>query len=161
MRKINYIFIESDRPSDDYQSGYNDLSDFRHHFIVNSKGLVINNTDIQYPVSLIQGPIYDRDKYNKCSIYIRYCGSLKHEDFEERAQNQKQSKNGTQENQADITPAQRQLEALLKHLVQLRKHFSDAKILGLSELNGRELYNKNIIVNDVMNVLRKELSDLP
>ncbi len=46
-------------------------------------------------------------------------------------------------------------------LVDLRQHFPDAKILGVSEIDGRELYCKNIIVSDAMNVLRRELSDYP
>ena len=41
--------------------------------------LVIHPTSIDIPAKLIPGPIYDRDKYNKCSICIRYCGSLRPE----------------------------------------------------------------------------------
>ena len=148
MRKIEYIFIDSDRPSDDHQSGHYDVPSFRYHFIVTSEGIVINTTDILYPVSLIQGPIYDRDKYNKCSICIRYCGSIRPEAW-------------ILEPETSCFANQRQQAALLQLLVSLRKHFPDAKILGLSELDGRELYHKNIIVNDAMNVLRSELSDLP
>ena len=44
-------------------------------------GLVITPTNIQYPVDLIAGPIYESDKYNRCSIAIRYCGSLRTEAF--------------------------------------------------------------------------------
>lgn len=173
MRKIEYIFIDPDRPSDDHQSGHYDLPGFRHHFIVNSEGLVINTTDILYPVNLIQGPNYDRDKYNKCSIFIRYNGSLRTEGLEQRAQNRTrssfaESRQGSTECQSWILEPDTncssilsQRAALLQLLVQLRKHFPDAKILAVSELDGRELYSKNIIVSDTMNVLRKELSDLP
>ena len=55
----------------------------------------------------------------------------------------------------------RQRAALLQLLVDLRKHFPDAKILGVKELDGKEIYAKNIIVSDSMNVLRRELSDYP
>jgi hypothetical protein len=43
----------------------------------------------------------------------------------------------------------------------LRKHFPDAKILGVSELDSKELCAKNIIASNTMNLLRKELSNLP
>jgi hypothetical protein len=54
-----------------------------------------------------------------------------------------------------------QRSALLKLLVQLRGLYPSAKILGASELDGKELYSKNIIVSDTMNVLREELSNMP
>ena len=44
---------------------------------------------------------------------------------------------------------------LIKVLVLARRHYPEAKILGLSEINGR-----NIRPSDSMNQLRKELSDL-
>ena len=54
-----------------------------------------------------------------------------------------------------------QRAALLNLLVQLRGLYPSAKILGASELDGKELYSKNIIVSDTMNVLREELSNMP
>jgi hypothetical protein len=54
-----------------------------------------------------------------------------------------------------------QRAALIRLLVQIRSHFPDAKILGVSEIDGRELYSRNIIVSDAMNVLRRELSKWP
>ncbi len=47
-------------------------------------------------------------------------------------------------------------KALIRQLVHLRLLYSDAKILGISELNGN-----GIRPNDMMNKLRRELSDLP
>lgn len=138
MRQIEYIFIDSDSENHGNKSGNNDLPSFRYHFIVNREGIVINTTDIQYPVNLVQGHNYDRNKYNRYSIFIRYCGSLKPETCNLKLRT-----------------------ALLNLLVELRHRFPDAKILGLSELDGRELYHKNIIVSDAMNLLRSELSDLP
>ena len=148
MRKIEYIFIDSDRPSENSKYPHYDVPNFGYHFIITREGAVINTTDIQYPVSLIQGPNYDRDKYNNCSICIRYCGSLRPETL-------------LIDRDTSCSAILNQRAALLQLLVKLRQHFPDAKILGLSELDGRELYCKNIIVSDAMNLLRNELSDLP
>lgn len=52
-------------------------------------------------------------------------------------------------------------EQLLDELVRLRSHFPNAKILGVSELDVREVRSRNIVVSEAMNVLRRELSDLP
>ena len=137
MRKIDYIFIDSDREALGSKPDRYDVSNLRYHYVVNSQGLVINPTPLQLTTKLIDGPIYDPDKYNKCSIFVRYCGCLK----------------------SNYILGQR--AALLNLLVELRRHFPDAKILGLSEINGKGLHSRNIIVNDAMNVLRRELSDLP
>ena len=137
MRKIDYIFIDSDRKANSSKSDSHDVSNLRYHYVVNSQGCVINPTPAQLTSKLIDGPIYDPDKYNKCSIFVRYNGNL---------------------NSDDILG---QRTALLDLLVELRQHFPDAKILGLSEIDGKELHSRNIIVSDAMNVLRRELSDLP
>ena len=147
MRKIKYIFIDSDCPNDNNKSDYPAVSLFRHHFTITKEGLVLDLIDISQTVNLIQGPIYDRDKYNKCSISIRYCGSLLPHAW-------------LIDQDASCSAILRQRAALLQLLVELRKHFPDAKILGVSEIDGRELYAKNIIVSDSMNVLRRELSEL-
>ena len=137
MRKIDYIFIDSDRKADSSKLGSHDVSNLRYHYVVNSQGCVINPTPVQLTTKLIDGPIYDPDKYNKCSIFVRYNGNL---------------------NSNDILG---QRTALLNLLVELRQHFPDAKILGISEIDGKELHSRNIIVSDAMNELRRELSDLP
>ena len=148
MRKIEYIFIDSDCQANDSKSGRRAVSLFRHHFVVNSQGLVIHPTNIDIPAKLIPGPIYDRDKYNKCSICIRYCGSLLPHAW-------------LIDPNTSCKSAMQQRAALLKLLVQLRGLYPSAKILGASELDGKELYSKNIIVSDTMNVLREELSNMP
>ena len=148
MRKIKYIFIDSDCPNDNNKSDYPAVSLFRHHFTVTKEGLVLDLIDISQTVNLIQGPIYDRDKYNKCSISIRYCGSLRPEAW-------------LIDPNTSCKPVMQQRSALLKLLVQLRGLYPSAKILGASELDGKELYSKNIIVSDTMNVLREELSNMP
>ena len=47
-------------------------------------------------------------------------------------------------------------QTLIQQLMYLRRLYPDAKILGISELNGN-----GIRPNDMMNKLRRELSDLP
>ena len=137
MRKIDYIFIDSDREALDNKSGHYDVPGFQYHFVVNSEACVVNLIDIQYPVSLIQGPYYNRDKYNNCSISIRYCGFLESGtwNFEQR-------------------------KALINLLAQLRLRYPDAKILGISELDATSSHAP-VRINPKMNELRKELSDLP
>ena len=81
MRKIEYIFIDSDREALGSKSDRYDVSNLRYHYVVNSQGLVINPTPIQLTSKLIDGPIYDPDKYNKCSIFVRYCGYLMSNDI--------------------------------------------------------------------------------
>lgn len=146
MRQIDYIFIDSDTQDNNSKSGRRDVSDLRYHFVINSQGLVISTTDIKLTTKLIAGPIYDPDKFNRRSIFIRYCGSLRPEAW-------------LIEPSGTLNFELR--KALLQLLVSLRKHFPEAKILGLSELRPKEYEAKNIIVSDAMNVLRRELSDLP
>ena len=175
MRKIEYIFIDSDRENHDGKSDCHDVSNLRYHYVVNqwssehnasslehcrvatevgtanSQGCVINPTDVSITNHIIQGPVYDPDKYNKCSIFIRYCGSIRSEAW-------------LLEPAGTLNPATsnlKQRQALISLLVELRRHFPEAKILGVSEIDGREIYCKNIIVSDAMNLLRCELSDYP
>ena len=181
MRKIEYIFIDSDaqrcdsasgKPNsfeisraqavsgnaqnNNRKSGNHGKSDLRHqpsnilsyHYVVNSEGLVTNPTNVCIPSHIIQGPIYNPEKYNKCSIFIRYGGSLR-------------LATGILKPETSCRAVFRQRAALLQLLVELRQHYPEAKILGLSEIDGKKLHSRNIIVSDAMNVLRRELSDLP
>jgi len=146
MRKIEYIFIDSDRENDTHKSGRHIVPNVGYHFVVNSQGCVINPTDISLTANIIQGPVYAPDKYNKCSIFIRYCGSIRSEAWLINPD-------------ASVNAVMAQRAALLQLLVHLRKHFPEAKILGVSEIDGRELYCKNIIVSDAMNQIRREISE--
>ena len=148
MRKIEYIFIDSDCATRNRKSGHRAIPNLGYHFVVNSQGLVLNPTDVCIPAHIIRGPIYAPDKYNDCSIFIRYCGSIRPEAW--------LMQSGT-----SCSTIMAQRAALLQLLAELRQHFPDAKILDVSEIDGRELYCKNIIVSDTMNQLRRELSDLP
>ena len=147
MRKIKYIFIDSDCQNDSSKSGHRAVSLFRHHFTITKEGLVLNPIDISQTVNLIEGPIYDPDKYNECAISIHYCGSLEP---------------GTLRSAMPLGSSKNfELRAkLIRLLVELRSRFPDAKILGVSELDGKAPYYKNIIVSDTMNLLRRELSEL-
>ena len=147
MRKIHYIFIDSDDQSRGCQSRRDALPLLGYHYIVNSEGLVLPSIDIRCAVQRISGPIYDPDKYNRSSIFIRYCGSIRTESW--------------LMNHETLTMNQTRRKALLELLFELRKHFSEAKILATSEIDGKALHARNIIVSDAMNVLRRELSDLP
>lgn len=149
MRQIKYILINEtpvQNPSD--VRSRRPLPLFGYHFYINSEGLTVPLVDIHQPVYLIEGPIYDPDKFNRCSICIRYCGSLRTESW-------------LMEPTTSCTAAMRQRQALLELIVELRSHFPGAKILGLSELNPKESHARNILVSDTMNLLRRELSDLP
>ena len=195
MRKIEYIFIDSDTETHDGKPSRHAVPNLGYHYVVNrgssecnpsslgdcrvasevgnanSEGLVLNPTDVCIPAHIIQGPVYDPDKYNHCSIFIRYCGSLRPELLEQREQSPCSHELCRVATKVDASQAwlmqsgtscstiMAQRAALLQLLVDLRQHFP--KILGVSEIDGRALYCKNIIVRDAMNVLRRELSDLP
>lgn len=51
-------------------------------------------------------------------------------------------------------------KALLCKLCRLRRHYPNAKILGVSEVNTSSTHTP-IKVNPAMNALRREMSDLP
>jgi hypothetical protein len=98
-----------------------------HHYTVNSKGHVIENIGIRRPVKVIDTSI-DPDGYNSNSIVIR-CKALKDSSCR---------------------------EGLKDLLVELRRHYPEAKILGIKEIG-----DYIIRVTEEMNQLRSELSDLP
>ena len=81
MRKIEYIFIDSDRENDNHKSDRHAVPNFGYHYVVDANSAILHPTDISIPAHIIRGPIYDPDKYNKCSIFIRYCGSLRSESW--------------------------------------------------------------------------------
>lgn len=93
MRQIKYILIDN--------SGQNR----EHHYTVNSKGYVIDNTDIRKAVKVIDRKV-DPDAYNASSIVI-LCKAFKDASCR---------------------------EGLKDLLVELRHHFPDAKIFGTSEI---------------------------
>ena len=141
MRKIEYIFIDPDCQDYNNKSCQRTVPNFGYHYVVNSEGLVTNPTDISLTANIITGPVYNPDKYNRRSIFVRYCGSISP--------------------RISCNTIMGQRATLLQLLIYLRKRFPEAKILGVSEIDSKELYCKNIIVSKAMNKLRRELSDLP
>lgn len=157
MRQINYIFIDSDRQNDDGKSGCHALSNFGYHFIVNSEGNITKYTDIKQSVHFIPGPTYDPDKYDRCSICIRYCGNIAH-DMELSTFNSRTD--------SKLSTLNSKLSKLIELLVKLRQQWPEAKILGISEigfgtLNFEPGTRISVSASDSMNQLRRELSDYP
>lgn len=93
MRQIKYILIDN--------SGKNR----EHHYTVNSKGYVIENTNIHKAVKVIDRKV-DPDAYNASSIVI-LCKAFKDASCR---------------------------EGLKDLIVELRHHFPDAKIFGTNEI---------------------------
>lgn len=144
MRQIKYILIKESLPENnpgvprirrDRKCGY--------HYIVNSEGVVRNPIDIRQTGAMFSGKTLDQRDYNASSIGILYIGSFadefKQPKFDEPAEHP--------------TP---QHGALIELIVRLRMRFPEAKILGVSEIDG-----KGIKPYDYMNCLRRELSDMP
>ena len=126
MRQIKYILIDD--------SG---LKNREHHYSISSKGCVTESTDIRKAVKVIDRQV-DPDGYNANSVVVRLgfriqdSGSMKLETWNLK-----------------------QRDALKSLLVELRKHFPEAMILGI-----REIGDYFIKVSDEMNELRLELSEL-
>jgi hypothetical protein len=93
MRQIKYLLIDN--------CGKNR----EHHYTVNSKGFVIENTDIRKAVKVIDRKV-DPDGYNASSIVI-LCKSFKDASYR---------------------------EGLKDLIVELRCHYPEAKILGIKEI---------------------------
>lgn len=96
MRQIKYILIDD-----------NGMKNRLHHYSINSKGFVIENTDIRETVRVIDRQV-DPDGYNTSSIVISLAGSKFH-DSSCRS-------------------------SLIDLLVELRNHFPDAMIFGIREI---------------------------
>ena len=156
MRQINYIFIDSDRQNDDGKSGCHALSNFGYHFVVNSERTITKYTDIKKSVHFIPGPIYDPDKYDRCSICIRYCGNIAH-DMELSTFNSRTD--------SKLSTLNSKLSKLIELLLELRRQYPDAKILGLDEIRPETWNLKlgtrvSVCASNSMNLLRRELSNL-
>ena len=144
MRQIKYILIKESLPENnssvprirhDRKCGYN--------YIVNSEGVVRNPIDIRHVGAIFPEETLDQRHYKISSIGILYNGSFadefKQPKFDEPAE--------------PLTPQHR---ALIDLIVHLRMHFPEAKILGVSEIDG-----KSIKPDVYMNRLRRELSEKP
>ena len=149
MRQIKYIFINDSMPTAPRGKSSNICVDnFGHHYVANSAGEVLKLIDVCRPGSFLERETKnlkprERERLSQCSIGIKYNGSLKHE-----------------------TCNLKQRAALLRLLVELRSHFPDAKILGLTELapatRNFEPGTRGVIhPSEAMNQIRRELSDYP
>ena len=149
MRNIKYIFINDSMPTAPRGKSSNICVDnFGHHYVANSEGEVLKLIDVCRPGSFLEREARnlkprERERLSQCSIGIKYNGSLKHE-----------------------TCNLKQRAALLRLLVDLRSHFPDAKILGLTELapatrNFEPGIRGVIRPSETMNQIRRALSDLP
>ena len=144
MRSIKYILVNDtvNKTPSGAPVRY-DASNLGHHYVINSAGAVLKLINVCRPGSFMPKPTCGEEDLNKCSIGIKFNGSLE---------------SGT---------LNLELRARLIHLlVELRSHFPDAKILGVSEL-GLEVRDQRIVSsrrlcpNDAMNSIRRTLSDLP
>ena len=120
-----------------------DASILGHHYVINSAGAVLKLIDVCQPGSFMPKPTCGEEDLNRCSIGIKYNGSLK--------------------------PGTLNLELrakLIELLAELRSQWPSAKILGISEIGFGTLNfepgTRGVIrPNDAMNQIRRTLSDLP
>lgn len=96
MRQIKYILI------DNYGKGH------KHHYTINSKGVVVENTDIRKAVKVIERTV-DPDGYNANSIVIQV---------------------------KEFKGSSSSRDSLKDLLVELRTHFPEAMIFGIMEIGG-------------------------
>lgn len=144
MRSIKYILINdtvSKTPSG--APVRYDASNLGHHYVINSAGSVLKLIDVCQPSSFMPKPTCGEENLNRCSIGIKYNGSLKPEtlNLELRAK-------------------------LIELLAELRSQWPSAKILGISEIGFGTLNfepgTRGVIrPSDAMNQIRRSLSDLP
>ena len=107
MRQIKYILINDSVPEASHcKSGNYTASNLGHHYIINSQRMVLNPIDVSKPGSFMPKPAAGQEDLNRCSIGIKYNGTL----------------------------SDRQLRPLLiALLLDLRDRYPDAKILAKDE----------------------------
>ena len=130
MRNIKYILVNA-TPVDPSDSVC--VSNLGHHYVINSHGMLLHPIDDGQPGAFMPKPLAGQEDLNRCSIGVKYNGTLKHEtcDLKLRAQ-------------------------LIALLLNLRDRYPSAKILGKHEYDRYHIH-----VSDEMNHLRRELSDYP
>ncbi len=134
MRNIKYILISASQP----KAGVSRATARRdrnlgYHYIVTPECVVRNPIDIRQDGTFMPAPVCGQEDLNHCSIGILYQGELNPESWNLK-----------------------QREALFGLLIDLRSQFPEAKIMGVSEINGHEIHPR-----DAMNALRLELSNEP
>ena len=107
MRQIKYILVNDSMPEAPRGKSSNICIDnLGHHYVVNSAGAVLKLIDVCLPGSFMPKPSCGEEDLNRCSIGIKYNGSL-------------------------TDPRLRPL--LVDLLLDLREHYPDAKILAKDE----------------------------
>ena len=107
MRQIKYILVNDSMPEAPRGKSSNICIDnLGHHYIINSAGAVLKLIDVCLPGSFMPKPSCGEEDLNRCSIGIKYNGSL-------------------------TDPRLRPL--LIDLLLDLREHYPDAKILAKDE----------------------------
>ncbi len=144
MRQINYILIdETTFELRSYRSGKRRTPNLGNHYFINMHGQrlqLLNDHKVgNVADSILHLNKFDYQKYNDTSIGILYYGSLKESFGKEPSSQDSINK-----------------EILIDLLVRLRSKYPNAKILGVSEIDG-----KDIKPSEVMNALRSELSNMP
>ena len=107
MRQIKYILVNDSMPEAPRGKSSNICIDnLGHHYVVNSAGAVLKLIDVCLPGNFMPKPSCGEEDLNRCSIGIKYNGSL-------------------------TDPRLRPL--LVDLLLDLREHYPDAKILAKDE----------------------------
>ncbi len=181
MRNIKYILIHEEHPENNPRVPRFRLDRNRgYHYIVNrrssecnpsslgdcrvasevgntnSAGEVLNPIEIREPGHIFPGLSFTEKDFNAYSIGIQYNGLLSEDLQLSTFNSQTDSKLSAVARELDERTLNSQLATLIDLLVDLRLEFPSAKILGVCEIDG-----KNIKPNDEMNRLRLELSNEP
>jgi len=143
MRHIKYIIINDSMPEASRGKSSNiRIDNLGYHYVINSQGEVLNPIDVSNPGAIMSKPVCGQEDLNKCSIGVKYNGSLEPGSltFELRAK-------------------------LIRLLFELRSRYPEAAIFALNEIRPETRHLKHetrgiIRVRKDMNQLRRELSDM-
>jgi len=143
MRHIKYIIINDSMPEASRGKSPNiRIDNLGYHYVINSQGEMLNPIDVSNPGAIMSKPVCGQEDLNKCSIGVKYNGSLEPGSltFELRAK-------------------------LIRLLFELRSRYPEAAIFALNEIRPETRHLKHetrgiIRVRKDMNQLRRELSDM-
>ena len=77
MRNLKYIIINDELPKAGGGKSNNHTTDnLGHHYVINSKGQVLNPIDVCQPGNFMPAPARGAEDLNQCSIGIKYNGKL-------------------------------------------------------------------------------------
>ena len=153
MRHIKYIIINDSMPETSRGKSSNiRIDNLGYHYIINSQGEMLNPIDICNSGAFMSKTAYGQEDLNKCSIGIKFNGSLEPDARPCRFAPQR-----------TLTFELRAKLILL--LVELRSRYPEAAIFALNEIRPetRNLIHETrgiIRVREDMNQLRRELSDM-